>query len=46
MPIGVKIGGMDGVRVDRKSKMGKLQEKCVVKSTLPYGIMTFKGGFR
>ena len=25
MPIGVKIGGLDGVRVDRELKMGKLQ---------------------
>ena len=26
MPIGVKIGGLDGVRVDRELKMGKLQQ--------------------
>ena len=39
MPIGVKIGGLDGVRVDRKSKMGKLQICNGVKISRKVGII-------
>ena len=35
-PLGVKIGGLDGVRDGRKSKMGKLQASshCIVSQNM------------
>lgn len=32
-PLGVKIGGLDGVRIVKESKMGKLQVVLIVQQT-------------